>query len=1611
MTHRFSFWRTLQGAFAVLLAVSAVLPVRATIGVPLQAQLGNPSGATTDAASRNNYLIARAQYALGYNDTTREPNWVAWNLTTGDVGSSGRSSSFFPDTTLPTGFTVVGDSDYSGSGYDRGHMCPSGDRTVSRADNDFVFYMTNMIPQAPDNNQGVWNNFETYCRSLASAGNEVLIICGPSAFGGSKIASGVSIAGYTWKIVVVVPLGSGTALSRVTASTRVIAIRVPNIQGVRSNPWQNYVTSVAAIEAETGYNFFSALPAGVAATLRLVIDGQPATGAPVITAQPTAQTAPVGGNATFAVTATGNATLTYQWAKDDTDLPGETEATLSLTNVQLVDAGNYSVTVTNSVGSVTSSAVALVLSGVPPTITTPPVASTVMAGSTATFSVVAGGSPTLTYQWRKGTTALTNGGTISGATGATLTITNAQAADAGSYDVVVTNGTGTATSSAATLTVNAAAPTIVTPPVAQAVTIGATATLTVLAKGTEPLSYQWRKGGSAIGNGGTISGATTASLVIASAQVADAGSYDVVVSNGQNPDATSTAAVLTVSAATGQLAYTGGSYAQNFDTLPTTGTFALTGVGPISLSAAPINAAGLAGWTIAKIGGTGANAIFNVGTGSSNTGSVYAFGTGATTERALGAVLSGAVGSAWGLVLVNNTGQTITQFTVGYTGEQWRYGGGTVGGIDKIAFEYQVGGSDIATGTFTAASALDFTSRVNSATAQSASSALDGNAAANRAAITGTVTGLTWNNGQTLVLRWKDNDVTGSDDGLAIDDFTFSTDAAPVGTAPAVASTTPAGGATAVNPATPITVTFNQAVTTTGQWFAINSAKNGAVSAAVSGGPTTFTLSPPVSFADNDTVTVAVLAGQVADQATGTLRPVADATWSFTTVAPVAPVITTPPVAQTVAAGGTATFTVVATGTAPIGYQWRKNTVPITGNGTASTATLTLTNVQAAEAGDYDVVVSNGVNPAATSTAVALAVTPSAPTIMTPPIAQAVAVGTNATFSVVASGTTPFSYQWRKGGADLANGGPVAGATSATLTLTGVALADAGNYDVVVSNGVGTPATSTAVALTVNAPPQATIAWDFTTAAPTSGLPGDFSGGVVTQGNNNGTTTLLTTVAASSGYTGFSAGNNAGAAARVGALDKTAGTGSAYFEFTLTPVAGKTVNATSLSFGSRSSGTGPLAYAVYTSVDNFAAPVATGTLLANSTWSLHAPVFTPVTGAVSAAVTLRIYGYNGAGSAGVNNANWRIDDLKLGVNVGGGGGATTPSITTPPAAQTVAAGANVTFTVVASGGPTLIYQWRKAAVNLTDGATVAGATTATLTLSNVQAADAGTYDVVVSNGAGGSVTSAGAVLTVSGPTGVPVIATPPVAAAAMAGGSVTLSVGATGPGPLSYQWRKDGNTITGATGATLALTNLAASAGGNYSVVVTNATGSTTSAAVPLNVIVATQSVAGPGYVAGSTVTIFNALGYGGTLAGYGWQLLLPAGWSYASGSGSAADTVPAVGATGLAEWQWTTNLGSPAIFTATLNVPMGAVGAQTVSAIFVGKRVDGSTFQVLVQPDALTIHRSANFHHSDTNQDGAIGLTELTRVIELYNTRNGTTRTGKYRTQGGSEDGFAPGP
>lgn len=255
-------------AVFIILAGNAL----ARLGIEYQAVLGNPDGAVTDAASRTRYLIQRGQYALSYNDDTHQANWVSWSYSLSDDGSASRTDAWAAEELLPSGFLKIGTATF-GTGWDRGHMCPSADRLKSTADNEFTFRMSNIIPQASQNNQGLWNNFESYCRSMAADGDEVLVISGPAQFTGSRLGNQMAVPGSVWKIAVEVPNATSAtpANQRVTTGARVIALLTPNVN-TGLGTWQSYITSVESIEAVTGFNFFTALDPSVAIYLKNVVD-------------------------------------------------------------------------------------------------------------------------------------------------------------------------------------------------------------------------------------------------------------------------------------------------------------------------------------------------------------------------------------------------------------------------------------------------------------------------------------------------------------------------------------------------------------------------------------------------------------------------------------------------------------------------------------------------------------------------------------------------------------------------------------------------------------------------------------------------------------------------------------------------------------------------------------------------------------------------------------------------------------------------------------------------------------------------------------------------------------------------------------------------------------------------------------------------------------------------------------------------------------------------------------------------------------------------------------------------------------------------------------------
>ena len=241
---------------------------------------GNPSNAVTDPTQPNNYLMEKPSFSLSYNRDKGTPNWVSWHLENQWTGNLPRNDTFRADPAVAPDWYRVQSTDYFASGFDRGHMTPNADRDnpASIPLNQETFLMSNMVPQAPDNNQGPWADLESFLRTLLPA-NEVYVVAGPAGAGGSgdngpaeTIANGrVTVPAFTWKVALVIPNGDDD-LSRVTAAARTIAVIMPNQNSINSD-WHTYLTTIDDVEALTGYDFFENVPDNIENSIEAGIDG------------------------------------------------------------------------------------------------------------------------------------------------------------------------------------------------------------------------------------------------------------------------------------------------------------------------------------------------------------------------------------------------------------------------------------------------------------------------------------------------------------------------------------------------------------------------------------------------------------------------------------------------------------------------------------------------------------------------------------------------------------------------------------------------------------------------------------------------------------------------------------------------------------------------------------------------------------------------------------------------------------------------------------------------------------------------------------------------------------------------------------------------------------------------------------------------------------------------------------------------------------------------------------------------------------------------------------------------------------------------------------------
>ncbi|MBS0379828.1 MAG: immunoglobulin domain-containing protein [Proteobacteria bacterium] len=530
----------------------------------------------------------------------------------------------------------------------------------------------------------------------------------------------------------------------------------------------------------------------------------------------------------------------------------------------------------------------------------------------------------------------------------------------------------------------------------------------------------------------------------------------------------------------------------------------------------------------------------------------------------------------------------------------------------------------------------------------------------------------------------------------------------------------------------------------------------------------------------------------------------------------VAPTITAQPASQTVVSGASVNFTVAATGTEPLSYQWSRNGSLIEG---AVAPTFSTVATDSDDGATYTVVVTNAVGSAQSAAAtLTVAATQTAPVITTQPADQSVTAGQTATFSVVATGTPPLTYQWSK------NGVAIAGATSPTYTTPATTTADNGAlFSVVVSNAddattsrsatLGVLSSSGgAVAPTISTQPSDQSITVGKTATFTVVAAG--SAPLAYQWQKNGTPisgatgTSYTTPAETTTDSGAtfsvvvsnSAGNVASRAAilTVTAVAPTITTQPA----DTTVTAGKTAT-----FAVVAAGTAPLSYQWKKN----------GTAIGGATAASYT---TPSETTADNGATFQVTVSNSAGAVTSRSAVLTVNAAP-----------TAPTITTQPADATITAGATATFTVVAAGTAPLTYQWRK------NGTAIGGATAASYTTPAETTADNGaTFQVTITNSAG-NITSRSALLTVNAAATAPTITTQPSNQSVQAGQAATFSVVATGTAPLSYQWRKNGTAIAGATSAVYTTAaETAADNGAVFAVVVSNAVGSVTSSNATLTV-------------------------------------------------------------------------------------------------------------------------------------------------------------------------------
>lgn len=1189
---------------------------------------------------------------------------------------------------------------------------------------------------------------------------------------------------------------------------------------------------------------------------------------PQITNQSPSQTVCSGQAVTFSVTASGTAPITYQWYNGSNSISGATNNTYSINSVSSSDAGTYYCKVSNGCVSapVSSTGIALSVNSAP-SLTSQTGSVDVCSGSAAPFSVTATGTSPITYQWYN------SSGSIGSATNNSYTISSASTSNTGNYYCIATNSCGNVTSNAIPLTVNSS-PSINSQPQSLVKCENQSAIFNIQSNGTAPITYQWYKGGV------QISGATSSSYLISPISNSDASTYYCIATNSCG-NATSSSAALTVNSG---VVISSQSSSQTICE-GASPSFQVTVSGTTPITYQWYNDQG-------SVSGATSSSLSITSADTSDAGNYYCIATNGCTSTTSASILLTVNESP----SIDNqpSSKTVCEnlsavFNVSASGTaplsyQWYDNSGSIAGATSSSYIIpQVSSTDAGTyyvkvsnscGNVNSNSAL-LTVKDNVVISSQSSSLTVCDGASPSLSITAS-------GSSTINYQWYKNNtsITGAtNNSLSL----TSVDSSDAGTYYVIASNScnfaqsnsilltvnqspsidnqPLSQTVCENLSSVFNVSASGTAPLAYQWYGISGAISGATSSSY-------------LIAQNSSAT----AGSYYVKVTNSCGFVNSNSAILTINSNVA--LTAQSSSKTVCEGASPSFSVTASGSPTITYQWYKNSIAISGSTNNS---LSLTSVDTSDIGTYHVVASNLCN-TVQSNQMLLTVNES-PSIISQPTGATLCSGSSKLLTVSATGTSPIAYQWYKSGT------PITGATSSSYQISSASSSDIGSYYVIVSNSCGNEI-SNSVSINVNNPVSIssqssnlikctgasatysvtatgtspiTYQWYFNGNSISGAISssyiiaqvdtvdeGDYYCIVTNSCNSVQSATLTLTVNETPQITQQSSGTSLCSGSNINLSVSVEGTNPLSYQWYKTGVAinGSTNSNLALyQVGSQDAGTykctvsnscGSVSSSDISIVVNDAPSISAQS--SSTSVCENAAVQLSVTAAGTAPLNYQWYNSNGLISGATNtaylisSADTSDADLYYCKVTNSCGMSTSssivltvnqaPTITNQSSGATKCVGSAFSFSVTAQGTNPLNYQWY-------DGnGLISGAQNNLYIINSVDTVDAGTYYCVVSNGCG-SVTSTNKVLNVNQS---PSFISQSTSATKCEGSLMLFTVSADGSSPLTYQWYNDTGLVSGANANTYTISSVSTLNAGNYYCVVSNGCGTITSSTKTLTV-------------------------------------------------------------------------------------------------------------------------------------------------------------------------------